>query len=666
MSDNSDYNNTFGRRAVVIGAIQGGLLTVLAGRLAWLQVVHGHRYKTLSDKNSINIKALTPSRGNIVDRNDVPIAVNSQNFRVLVIPEQTENLELSLDRLGELASLTAREKGLVLKTAKRTASFVPLEVKDNLSWDEVAKVEVNLPDLPGVSIDVGEIRNYPLGAATSHLAGYVGAVTRTDLNSDNDPVLTLPGFKIGKTGIEKSFDKELRGKAGTSEVEVNVRGRQIRELKRYPSQSGKTIKLTIDSKLQTYVQKRLENEKSATAVIMDAQSGAVYSLVSSPAFDPNLMTRGISAEQWEELLADPGLPLNNKAVSGQYPPGSTFKMVTAIAALEEGFATRNTSVYCPGHFDYGDSRFHCWKWGGHGKVDVLSALAESCDTYFYKLAKDVGIDIIAKYARYFGFGEKTGIGVAEERSGLMPDKDWKLGRFGELWQPGETLVASIGQGYILATPLQLAVMTARIVNGGYAIKPWVTAFIGDEPHEMRPWERVNVSKSSLDLMMKGMERVTSPPKGTAHKSQIPEKALRMGGKTGTSQVRRITMQERIDGLDNKDLPWRLRHHALFVGYAPLTKPRYVCAVVVEHGGGGSTAAAPIARDILYQAQKLDPAATSLIPESVYKQPMRKPVRKPRAVDVPGNSQKQDDASQDMGADGATTAGGKAKNKAGGQ
>lgn len=626
MIDDYDSGRLFSRRAIVIGALQTGLLGLLAGRLVWLQVVHGQKYKTLSDKNSINLKVLAPSRGIIVDRNDIPLAVNNQNFRVLVIPEQTDNLELSLEKLEGLIKLTPREKGLVLKKAKKTASFVPQEVKDNLSWEDVAKIEVNLPDLPGLSIDVGQIRHYPLGRATSHLIGYVGAVSKTDLTGD--PVLTLPGFKIGKTGIEKRYDQDLRGKAGTSEIEVNVRGREIRELSQQPSQEGHKIQLTIDSKLQSYVQERLDSEKSASAVIMDAKTGAVYSLVSSPAFDPNLMTKGISAEQWEELLADPGVPLNNKAISGQYPPGSTFKMITALAALEEGVITRNTTVNCPGHYDYGDSRFHCWKWGGHGRVDVLKALEQSCDTFFYKIAVDVGIDTIARYARMFGFGSKTGFEMTEERSGLMPTKDWKIGHFGARWQPGETLVASIGQGYILATPLQLTMMTARLVNGGYAVNPWITAYNGAEEFPPIKVGRINVSKANLDLVVRGMRQVTTTKKGTAVASQIPERALRMGGKTGTSQVRRISMQERIDGVSNKDLPWRLRHHALFVGYAPLDNPRYVCTVVVEHGGSGSATAAPIARDILYQAQKRDPAARPLFDQSVIKNKVRKPARKP--------------------------------------
>ncbi len=599
-----DRGKTFTRRAVIVGAVQGGLLMVLAGRLAWLQVAEGQRYKTLSDKNRINIKMITPSRGLIVDRSGLPLAENGQNFRVLLVQEQTEDLETALSHLQKLLPLTQDDVRRVLKTARKTAKFVPLEVKDNLDWEDVARIEVNLPDLPGLSIDVGEIRHYPLGEATAHLVGYVGAVNKAELEEgENDPALSLPGFQIGKTGIEKNYDKALRGSAGTAEVEVNVVGREVRELRRYGGHSGDAVQLSIDAGLQNYVQQRLGEEKSATAVVMDTMTGAVYALVSAPSFDPNLFTKGISAADWEKLLSDPGLPLNNKAVGGQYPPGSTFKMVTALAALEEGKITRNSSVFCPGHYDFGGNRFHCWKWGGHGRVDLLDALAESCDTFFYKKATDIGIDKLAEYARKLGLGSKLDFDLVEERPGLMPDKNWKMGHFGEVWRPGETIVASIGQGYIQATPLQLAVMTARLVNGGHAVKPWLTAYIGDQAGRDESWPSLGLKKHNLDLIKRGMERVVNHAKGTAHAARIAETGWQMGGKTGTAQVRRITMKERAEGILNKDLPWKYRHHALFVGYAPISKPRYACAVVVEHGGSGSAAAAPIARDILLMAQK---------------------------------------------------------------
>ncbi len=631
MKKDNDRIKSFTRRAFIIGALQTSMLGVLGGRLAWLQVAQGSKYKTLADSNRINLKMIAPSRGKIVDRFETPLAVNDQNFRVLIIPEQTGDMEKALSALQKLVDISQRDIKRVIKQAARQAAFVPIEVKDNLNWEDVARIEVNLPDLPGLSIDEGEIRTYPYGEATAHLVGYVGAVSPSELTGD--PVLSLPGFKIGKTGIEKSYDEGLRGTAGTAEVEVNVVGREVRELNRHPGDAGRKIKLTIDADLQIYTQQRLSEEKSASAVIMDVFTGAVYALSSSPSFDANLFTRGLSAEKWEEMLADPGLPLNNKAVGGQYPPGSTFKMVTALAALEEGKMTRNTTVFCPGHYDYGGDRFHCWKRGGHGTVDVYDALAESCDTFFYKIATEVGIDTLAEYAKKLGLGHKLGFELAEERPGLMPNKAWKMGHFGKSWQPGETIVASIGQGYILSTPLQLATMTARLVNGGYAVNPWVVGYVGDRPGQDSSWPKIGFKQRNLDLIGEGMARVVGHPKGTAQAAQIPDPAFHMGGKTGTAQVMRITKESRNEGVLNSDLPWKYRHHALFVGYAPVGSPRYACAVVVEHGGSGSATAAPIARDLLHKAQQRDPASTPLTPGGMthVATPQRKP--KPRKQDI---------------------------------
>jgi len=487
---------------------------------------------------------------------------------------------------------------------------VPLEIKDNLSWEDVAKIEVNLADLPGVGIDVGEIRNYPLGEATAHLIGYVGAVNKSELTGDK--TLSLPGFRIGKTGIEKTFDKTLRGIAGTSTVEVNVLGREVRELQHDQGQQGQRISLSIDAELQRLTQQRLSETKSASAVIMDSKTGAIYALASHPSFDPNLFIRGISAEKWEELLANPAYPLTNKAVGGQYPPASTFKMVTALAALEHGVINGGTTVHCPGHYEYGGDRFYCWKTSGHGSVNLQDALAKSCDTFFYKISTDIGIERIADMARRLGLGQKYNFDLREERPGLIPDKDWKVGHFGNFWKPGETVVASIGQGYMQATPLQLAVMTSRMVNGGYAVKPWVVGYSGEDNLERETWPSMGFHQYHLNLVLRGMNKVVNHPDGTAYDSRIIEKAMSMGGKTGTAQVKRITREERAQGIRNEDLPWKFRHHALFVGYAPVSDPRYVCSVVVEHGGGGSAVAAPIAKDLLTATQKRDPLGSPIL------------------------------------------------------
>lgn len=609
MKQNADNVKLFTRRAFVIGGMQASILAVLGGRLAYLQVSQGNRYKTLADRNRINLKMLAPARGQIVDRFGVPLAVNSQNFRVLVIPEQTSNLEKSLRSLQGVIDVEEKDITRAMKESKKLPKFAPIEIKDNLTWDQVAKIEVNLPDLPGLSTDVGEIRNYPFGAATSHLIGYVGAVDKSEIESD--PILSLPGFKIGKTGIEKRFDTELRGQAGASEVEVNVIGREVRELKRIESGQGKRVTLSVDGELQRFAQARLATEQSASAVVMDAHTGAVYALASHPSFDPNDFTRGIPAELWEELLANPAHPLTNKAIAGQYPPASTFKMITALAGLSTGKIYPGRTVYCPGHYDLGSTRFHCWKKGGHGTVDVYRALQYSCDTYFYQIGSEAGIEKIAETARLFGLGEKTDFDLPQERSGLVPDKDWKRANMAEQWHPGETIVASIGQGYLLATPLQLATMTARLVNGGYAVKPWVTGYAGDVSHMKESWPKMNIPDDQLEIVKKGMELVVNDQRGTAYGSRIKEPGYEMAGKTGTAQVRRITKEQRRAGVKNEDLAWSSRHHALFVGYAPYTNPRYVAAVVVEHGVGGSKTAAPIVKDLLLEVQLRDPAKTPI-------------------------------------------------------
>lgn len=639
--DSGDRTRSFTRRAFMIGAGQAGVLCILGGRLAWLQVAQGQKYKTLSDKNRINIKMLAPARGLIFDRAGVPLAENGQNFRVLLVPEQTDNIEAALSSLQKLITLSQHDIQKVIKQAERSAKFAPLEVKDNLEWEEVARIEVNLPDLPGLSIDVGDIRHYPMGKATAHLIGYVGAVNKSELK-EGDPLLSLPGFKVGKTALEKKYDSELRGKAGAAEVEVNVVGREVRELSRNPGEPGSRLTLTIDSELQIQIQRRLAETRSASAVIMDAHNGAVYALGSMPAFDPNDFSRGLSPELWEELQADPAYPMNNKAVGGLYPPGSTFKMVTALAGLHEGVINRNTTAFCPGHYDFGDSRFHCWKAGGHGWVDVVGALQQSCDVFFYKMATDLGIDRLADYSRMFGLGETLDFDLPEERPGLIPTQAWKRGHYGEGWQPGETIVASIGQGYIQTTPLQLAVMTARIVNGGFGVKPWMTACIGNKMTHTQAWPKLNLKTEYLDLVMHGMDSVVNTQRGTAYSSRIDDPAFRMAGKTGTAQVRRITKQERLEGVKNSDLPWRFQHHALFVGYAPADNPRYICSVVVEHGGGGSTAAAPVARDLLKMTQERDPAARQVVigdPPPAEAAPVATPIhpppRKPQKVSTEG-------------------------------
>lgn len=605
MNRDMERYKQFSRRALLIGLGQTAMFTILALRLGYLEVVEQEKFQTLSDKNRISLRLVPAGRGEIMDRFGVPLAINTPNFRAFIVPEQTTNIEDTLNRLGKIIPVTQDDKQSALVEAEKHRPFTPILVKENLSWDDMAAVELRLPELPGVSVDEGEIRSYPLSTATAHTIGYVGRVNEAELAESDDPVLSIPGFRIGKTGVEKKFDKVLRGEAGQIQEEVNVVGRPVRELSRTDPKKGHRLTLTLDADLQMQVQEMLSRQRSATAIAMDAITGDVYALCSYPSFDPNVFSRGIPADLWEELLSDETAPLTNKAVAGQYPPGSTFKPVTALAALASG-VPEDARVFCPGYYMLGDQKFHCWRAGGHGSVGFTEALEQSCDVFFYEMGKRAGIDAIAAMARRLGFGSAFDFDVPGERSGLIPDKAWKAKHYRDIWHIGETLNCAIGQGYVLATPLQLAAMTARLVNGGRAVKPVLVRYIEDVGNQIPAWPDIKLNQRHLNIVQKGMNMVVNNPRGTAYGARITHAGWEMGGKSGTAQVRRITAAERAAHVKNEDLPWKYRHHALFIAYAPVGDPRYVTAVVVEHGVGGSSAAAPIARDILEALQKRDP------------------------------------------------------------
>jgi penicillin-binding protein 2 len=599
----------FTRRAVLLGSGKLVLLSALAGRMYYLQVVESDRYVMLADDNRISLRLLPPPRGPIVDRFGRPLAVNRLNYRVVIVSEQTPELEETLDAFSRIVPLGAHDRERILREVARKRPFLPVTIRENLSWEEVARIEVNTPDLPGVMIDVGQSRHYPVGEETAHVLGYVAAVGEEDLTGN--PLLELPGFRIGKSGIEKTYDLALRGRAGTTQVEVNATGRVVRELNREEGQRGQEMRVTLDLELQKYATRRL-GEESAAAVVIDVRTGEVLAMASTPAFDPNAFNQGLSADQWRALVANPRGPLSNKAIAGQFAPGSTFKVMVALAGLESGVVSRYHQVRCRGHVTLGDTKFHCWKRGGHGSLKMVHGILQSCDVYFYDVARRVNIDRIADMARRFGFGRGLGVDLPGERDGLMPTREWKLATLGVPWQPGETLVTGIGQGFVLCTPLQLAVMTAQLVNGGHRVTPRLTRDLvtPDEvvPRPESEFESLGVSAPSLAVLRKAMAAVTNHPRGTAYGARIAEPGMEMGGKTGTAQVRRITRAERLAGIrKNEERPWIERDHALFVGYAPVDAPRYAVAVVVEHGGGGSKTAAPIARDILIQTQRRDPA-----------------------------------------------------------
>lgn len=607
-----DRQRALTRRTMLLGGLQVGAVSALLGRLYWLQVVESEQYATLAEENRINIRLLAPPRGRVLDRFGVELAGNRLNYRVLLVAEQTRNLETTLDRLAGVIQIDDGTRARIRRDVERQRKFLPVLVAENLTWDEFAAVNLQSPELPGVQLDVGQSRDYPFGDMLAHVVGYVGAVAEKDLG--DDPLLSLPGFRIGREGVERLHDLNLRGKAGSSSVEVNAYGRIIRELQRREGLRGADVVLTIDAALQKFATARMGDETGA-CVVMDIHSGDVLSLVSTPAYDPNVFNVRISPDHWRRLSTDKHKPLVNKAVSGTFAPGSTFKMCVAMAGAEAGVITPDYRVFCPGHIPFGNRDFHCHKKGGHGTMNVLSAIEESCDIFFYEVARKVGIDAIAAMSNRFGLGELTGIDLPGEKAGIIPSRAWKKAARGEPWYEGETLSVGIGQGYVSTTPLQLAVMTSRLANGGYAVTPRLLRPGGEAESgadrrtaAQRGFPRIQVSAQALAQAVQGMKLVTSGGRGTARAVQIKEPGWQIAGKTGTVQVRSISKQERLTGMrKDSELPWELRDHAVFVAFAPMENPRYACAVIVEHGGSGSKVAAPIASDVLKECQRLDPS-----------------------------------------------------------
>ncbi|MEK9905238.1 MAG: penicillin-binding protein 2 [Rhodospirillales bacterium] len=599
MTSTLDERQRFTRRSLLLGGVKGILFLGLGARMYQLQIANSDRYAALAENNRIRVKFLAPKRGLILDRFGRPLALNRPTYQVSITPEAVSNLEDELERLSQLVFIEPEQRARILRQAKRSAKFLPIVTHENLNWDQIAQISSRIPELPGVDLVETSQRVYPEAEVAAHAIGYVGPADKKDLAGDR--LKNLPNLQVGKAGIERSFDQQLRGEVATSKVEVNAVGRVIRELEHDPGASGDTLISTIDSQLQNFAQNRLGEDNGAITVI-DVQTGDVLALASNPTFDPNVFTQGLKEEVWQALLNNPSAPLNNRAISGQYPPGSTFKMLVAMAALEARVVTPKNAFFCSGVHELGAGRFHCWQRGGHGWVALHDAIAESCDVYFYEIARKVGIEKISEMARRFGLGQPTGIDSLSEKAGLIPTKAWKARNLKASWQIGETLIAGIGQGFVLATPLQLAVMTARLVNGGISVTPRILRKKDEEELPLST-TKIDVSPENLRAIMRAMRAVTSSATGTARMSQISVKAYRMGGKTGTSQVRRITAQERrLGGIKNDDLPLEQRDHSLFVGYAPLSNPKYACSVVLEHGGSGSLGAAPVARDVLLEAQ----------------------------------------------------------------
>lgn len=608
----------FTRRTAILSAGTLGLFGLLTGRMFQLSVLQGEQFKMLAEDNRVNLQLVAPRRGRIYDRVGTEVANTSQNFRVLLIPEQTKDIRKTLEQLAKLVSLPPARIQRVLRDVQRSKPFNGVLVTEGLTWADFVKVNVNTPDLPGIEPDVGELRSYPFGPWLSHVLGYVAGVTDKDIEKEPE-LLSLPGFRIGRSGVEKAADDALRGKPGASQVEVNAHGRVIRELSRREGLTGQDVVLSLDMEVQKLAQERLVGQ-SGSVIVMDVNTGEIISIVSAPGFDPNAFTTTVTPTLWKSLNADPLKPLLNKAITGMYPPGSTFKPVVALAALASGRMSPTARVHCSGATALGSHVFHCWKRGGHGSMDMHAAIKNSCDCYFYECARRTGIEAIADMCRKFGLGQVYGLEIPGEKGGLVPDPEWKKRARKDIWRDGDTFNVGIGQGALLTTPLQLAVMCARLANGGKAVIPHVIRSFGGVDRVMPEPADLGLNPEHVAIVHGGMDAVTNQG-GTGARSRIDIDGFDMAGKTGTAQVRRLTAELR--GRDFNSIPWEFRDHALFIAFAPVDKPRYAISVVVEHGGGGSKTAAPIAKDIMTLVAQRDPSTKPLfVPPSRVNTAMR--------------------------------------------
>ena len=572
---------TFTRRATVIGGLQIGLGVLLAGRMAYISVAENERYKLLSESNRVNLTLVPPRRGWLIDRNGKPIANNKTDFRVDIIPDRLRDRKKTVATLAELLSLDQEELDRINKELEQASSFQPVQVATGLDWEEYAAVSVRLPDLPGVSPRQGFSRNYPTGPAVGHLVGYVGIASAEDYKENPDPILITPGYKIGKDGLEKIFEDRLQGKPGAKRVEVTARGKIVRELNTHPDTPGKPLQLTLDIDLQEYAARRLGPE-SGSVVVIDTLTGDLLAMASMPSFDPNSFSDGISSVEWGMLSEDDHVPLRNKILKGLYPPGSTVKPMHAMAFLEAGIQPTET-IICGGGRRIGNRFFHCW--GNHGQVDMAKGIYQSCDSYFYHFAQEVGFAKVADYAKLLGLGQEFPLPVSSQFYGTVPSPEWLEKKYDRKWQTYDTVNSSIGQGYYLTNPLQLAVMAARLATG----RKLMPHMLADK--KRKPAPSLGFTDDHIAYVRAAMSEVVNG-RGTAGRARLPIDNVLMAGKTGTAQVVSLSVSN-----GKRSAPWKYRDHGLFICFAPFDNPRYAAAVVIEHGGG-SGAAYPVARDVL--------------------------------------------------------------------
>jgi penicillin-binding protein 2 len=573
---------TYSRRAFVLGGLQAGVAALVAGRMGYIAIADNERYKLMSEENRFQLVLVPPRRGWIVDRNGQPIAINRSDYRVDLIPDQLKEPERIVPQLAQLLELPGEEVERIFKELEAAAGYQPVAVAENLPFDKYAAVTLRLPEMPGVAPLRGFSRFYPEGAAVGHLVGYVGAASKEEYQKEKNPLLITPGFKIGKEGLEEVMEPRLRGRPGAKRLEVTARGKLVRELSTLVDQPGGQLPLTIDAGLQAYAARRMGNE-SGSCVVMDCWTGDILCMASMPSYDPNSFSDGIGQSEWKMLSANERKPLLNKTLNSLYPPGSTLKPMMALA-LQAGGIDPKAVVYCGGGYQLGNRFFRCL--GRHGPVNMHRAIAKSCNSYFYAMSRRIGIDKMAEMARLLTLGKKyETLPVVSQSYGTYPDSEWKQRKYKDRWRESDTLNAAIGQGYVILNPLQLAVMAARIASGR-AVEPQLIL-------QKRPQApSLGLSDQHLQVTRAGMWEVVNGD-GTAGRSRLPLDGIEMGGKTGTAQVRRITGGQR-----GQSGEWKYRDHGLFVFFAPTSNPRYAGAVVIDHGMGGSRAAAPVAKDVL--------------------------------------------------------------------
>ena len=571
---------TFNRRSFVLGGAQLSIGALLASRMAYLSIFENERYTLQAESNRVNLSLIPPRRGWIVDREGKPLALNRTVFRVDIIPDRVKDVPATLDALTRILKLTPDERDRIERDIDRSSGYQPVQVAENIDWERYAAISIRAPDIPGVQPAQGFARFYPEGAAVGHLLGYVGAASAKDYEKTKDPLYVTPGFKIGKEAIERVMEPSLRGEPGARRSEVTARGKLVRELATRPDVAGDTLKLTIDAGLQAYAARRL-GENSGAVTVIDTLTGGILAMASMPAYDPNSFSDGIGQMEWKMLSQDERRPLVNKALQSLYPPGSTVKPAAALALLAAGVGPDET-VFCAGGYRLGNRTFRCL--GRHGTVTMKRAIAKSCNTYFYAMGRRIGYDKIAVMARELGLGAEYPLPFTTQSYGTIPDSAWKLRKYKQAWTQSDTLNATIGQGYVQISPLQLAVMGSRIASGRLL-----------QPHLTGPVANANAlscTAEHLAIVRDAMSEVVNGD-GTAGRSRLPLKDIQMGGKTGTAQVRKIAGSQR-----GQNGAWKYRDHGLFVCFAPVDNPRYAASVVIEHGLGGARAAAPVARDVL--------------------------------------------------------------------